>query len=315
MESQNGFKLVSRLLIAFGVMFINLFLFSILAEFLCKAFYDISISGYLANPIPDSPKTNEINAMRMFQGIVSLGTFVISAFVISLIFKERPLEYLGLDSFPKPVYLLIVPVLLIVSMPFLSWLVEMNSKLTLPAFLSGLENTLKEMELKNERMYDLMLTMDNYNQLFLNLLVMALIPALGEELFCRGVLLNVIYDYSGKFLRSVIIVALIFTLFHMQFYKFVPMMVLALLLGLFINWTHSLWASILFHFLNNTFAVAGSFYYQRGVKNILTDDTAHMPYLLTIGSFIITIALIAWINKYSKRNSEITDQRSDNTTN
>ena len=148
----------------------------------------------------------------------------------------------------------------------------------------------------------------NYTDLVLNLMVMALIPAVGEELFCRGVLLNVVYDYSGKILRSVVIVAIIFTLFHMQFYKFAPMMVLAIILGLFISWTQSIWASILFHFLNNTTAVVGNFYAQRGVKNIFTDEHANMPLLLTILSFLLTIALIIWLNKFSKPTPHITHE-------
>lgn len=308
MERQNIFKLISRLLIAFGVMFINLFLFTVLAQILCQAIYGINISSYLTTANFVSVKPNELAATRLFFAVNSIGTFVFTAFVLALVFKQKPMEYLGLSSFPKLVYLLIVPLLLIVSMPILSWLVEMNGKIVFPEFLSGIEQSLKASEEKNDKLYDLLLHMNTYSDLFLNIFVMALIPAIGEELFCRGVLLNVVYDYSGKFLRSVVIVAIIFTLFHMQFYKFMPMMVLAVILGLFINWTQSIWASILFHFLNNTTAVLGNFYSQRGVKNLLTDEYAQMPVMLTILSFLLTIALIIWLNKFSKRTAIITHE-------
>lgn len=308
MERQNIFKLISRLLIAFGVMFINLFLFTVLAQILCQAIYGINISSYLSAANFVSVKPNELGATRLFFVVNSIGTFVFTAFILALVFKQKPMEYLGLSSFPKPVYLLIVPLLLIVSMPILSWLVEMNGKIVFPEFLSGIEQSLKASEEKNDKLYDLLLHMNNYSDLFLNIFVMALIPAIGEELFCRGVLLNVVYDYSGKFLRSVVVVAIIFTLFHMQFYKFMPMMVLAVILGLFINWTQSIWASILFHFLNNTTAVLGNFYNQRGVKNLLTDEHAQMPVMLTILSFLLTIALIIWLNKFSKRTAIITHE-------
>lgn len=308
MERQNIFKLISRLLIAFGVMFINLFLFTVLAQILCQAIYGINISSYLTTANFVSVKPNELAATRLFFVVNSIGTFVFTAFVLALVFKQKPMEYLGLSSFPKLVYLLIVPLLLIVSMPILSWLVEMNGKIVFPEFLSGIEQSLKASEEKNDKLYDLLLHMNTYSDLFLNIFVMALIPAIGEELFCRGVLLNVVYDYSGKFLRSVVIVAIIFTLFHMQFYKFMPMMVLAVILGLFINWTQSIWASILFHFLNNTTAVLGNFYSQRGVKNLLTDEHAQMPVMLTILSFLLTIALIIWLNKFSKRTAIITHE-------
>ncbi|MFM9945542.1 MAG: lysostaphin resistance A-like protein [Bacteroidia bacterium] len=305
METQNIFKLISRLLIAFGVMFINLFLFTVLAQFICQAVYHVDISGYIGAGNYTTPKPNELSATRLFFCIYSIGTFVFSSFILALIFKQKPTEYLGLNSFPKPIYLIIVPVLLIVCMPFLSWLVQLNAQLELPTFLSGLEKTLKAAEDQNNNLYKLMLGMSSYIDLFINILVMALIPAIGEELFCRGVLLNLVYDYSGKILKSIVVVAIIFTLFHLQFYKFMPMMVLAVMLGLFINWTQSIWASILFHFLNNTLAVVGSFYSQRGVKNFMTDENFQMPYLLTILSFVLTIALIAWLNKFAKQNTKV----------
>lgn len=283
-------------------------LFTFIGQFICKIIYDVNIVAYLGAENFVNPNPNLVQASRLFICINSIGTFIFSSFIISLIYKEKPVKYLKLNSFPKFIYILIVPLLLVVSMPFLSWLVEINDKLTLPNFLSRLEELLQAMEEKNDKLYTLMLTMNGYSDLFLNIFVMALIPAIGEELFCRGVLLNVVYDYSGKFLRSVVIVALIFTLFHMQFYKFVPMMVLAVILGLFINWTQSIWASILFHFLNNTTAVLGNFYSQRGVKNLLTDEHAHMPVMLTILSFLLTIALVIWLNKFSKRTAGITHE-------
>ncbi len=308
MNSQNIFKLISRLLIAFGILFINLFLFTALAQFVCQAVYHINISNYIGAGNFIGARTNEIHATRLFFAIYSIGTFVFSSFILALIFKQKPTEYLGLNTFPKAIYLAIVPLLLLVSLPLLSWLVEMNNQLVFPQFLSGLEKQLKIMEDQNNKLYSLMLGMNGYSDLFINIVVMALIPAIGEELFCRGVLLNVVYDYSGKFLKSVVVVAVIFTLFHMQFYKFVPMMVLAVILGFFINWTQSIWASILFHFLNNTTAVLGNFYYQKGFKNLLTDDKAHMPIILTILSFILTIALITWVNKFSKQSTGITHE-------
>ncbi len=290
------------------MLLVNLFIFSILAEYTCRYFYQVSISNFLSSVNFANPNPNEINALRLFQGMVSIGAFIFSSFMLALIFKCKPLEYLGLNNIPKGIYLFLVPVLLIISMPFLSWLLDINSQFVFPEFMSRFENALKAAELKNEKIYTVMLTMPNFKHLIANIFVMALIPALGEELFCRGVLLNIFYDYTGKFIKSVIIVAIIFTLFHMQFYKFIPMMALAFLLGLFINWTQSLWASILFHFLNNSIAVLGSFYYQKGIKNFMTDNHQQVPYYLTIISFLLTVTFIAWITKFAKRKTPLINE-------
>jgi membrane protease YdiL (CAAX protease family) len=301
MNNQNLNKLISRILIAFGVMFINLAIFTYLAQIICENVYHIHVANFLGSTNFDHPKPNELGALRLFFAINSIGTFIVSSFIIALIFKENPVEYLGLKSFPKPIYYLIIPILLLISMPFLSWLIDINSKLQLPDFLSSIEHELKSLETKNDNLYKIMLTMPDCASLFINIIIMALIPAFGEELFCRGVLLNITYDYSGKIFKSIIIVAVIFTLFHLQFYKFMPMMILAILLGMFINWTQSIWASILFHFLNNTLAIVGSFYNQRGIKNFMTNEHASVPLILTLTSFVLTLFCLIWLNKYSKK--------------
>ena len=292
-------------MISIGVFIICLTVFIALAQLICQKIYNVDTSLFLSSHYYGTPTETELTAIRVFFSIYSIGTFIFSAFIISLIFKQKPIEYLKLNKFPKPVFLLMIPVLFIVALPLLSWLIQWNSSFVLPDFLAGIEQKLKAMEDVNNQLYALLLDMDNYTDLFANIMVMALIPAIGEELFCRGVLLNIFYEYSGKKFWSVVIVAIIFTLLHMQFYKFLPMMTLAIMLGLFINWTQSIWASIFFHFLNNTLAVCGNFYYQRGVKNLLTDEKNQIPYYLTILSFLLTIAIIVWLNKFSKREQSI----------
>lgn len=305
MEGKNIFKLISRLLIAFGVLVINLALFTALANLICQKVYFVDIASFLGDQHTETPAPDEMSAIRLFFAIYSIGTFIVSAFILSVIFRRNPVEYLRLNVFPKPVFLIIIPLLFIVFIPFLSWAIQINSTLVLPDFLHLAEQKLKAMEDKNNRLYELLLGMNNYSDLFINLIVMALIPAIGEELFCRGVLLNVFYDYSRNFLRSVVYVAIIFTFLHMQFYKIFPMMILAILLGLLIIWTQSIWASILFHCLNNSIAVLGSFYYQRGVKNVFTDEKYQLPALLIILSLAVSIFLIFRIHKYSIKNQPI----------
>jgi membrane protease YdiL (CAAX protease family) len=301
MENRNVFKFISRLLIAFGILFINLFLFTALAEYICMAVYKIDVISFSNSSNFLVASNDPVSALRLFQGIVSFGTFGISAIVISLVFKQNVFEYLGLSKKPKAIYLLAVPIVLLAFMPFLSWLIEMNGQLKLPAFMSSVEAKMSELEKRSNLMYEVLLQMDGYGTLLINLIVMALIPAVGEELFCRGVLLNIFYDYSGKVVRAVVSVAFIFTLLHLQVYKFAPMMGMAIMLGLFVNWSQSIWPSIFYHFLNNAMMVIGTFYYNRGIKNYLTDNSAHMPIILSIASFFITIALVIFLNKKSQK--------------
>lgn len=301
MNPQPSIKLISRLLLAFGVMLVNGFLFTLLAGWLCNVIYHTDIGNYISLGNFINPNQTQISATRLFIAISSIGTFLVSSLVLAVIFRQKPTEYLGLSTFPKPIYFFMVPILLMVSLPFMSWLIQWNSHLQLPGFLAGLEQKLKEFEAANEGLYTLMFGLNSMNDVVINIFVMALIPAIGEELFCRGVLLNIVFDYNGKMFRSIVIVALIFTLFHLQFYKFMPMMALAILLGLFITWTQSIWVSILYHFLNNAFVVWGAHLEQKGVKNFLTDTDAQVPFYLGLLSLLATLSLLVWLNKFSKK--------------
>ena len=295
------YKFISQILIAFGILLINLFLFSFIAELICKAVFNVDVTQMLITADFSNADKNFKNAIRVYQGITSMGAFTVSSIIISFIFKKNPIEYLKLNKISNKNILLFIPLIFFISMPFLSWLININAQLKLPESLVSLETILKNLESKNNTIYELMLMMNSYDELFINLFVMALVPALGEELFCRGVLLNIFYDYSGKFYRSILIVAVIFTVFHLQFYKFIPMVTIAFILGVFVNWTQGLWASILFHFFNNCFAIIGKYYYNKGYDNFFTNQETNIQFYFVILSFVASFALLFYLNKIYKK--------------
>lgn len=302
MEDARGLtKFITRISIAIGVLLVNMILFSLISQILTGQLFKVDLNKLLADIDHSSLSANEINALRFFQGLVSFGTFFISSIVITYLFKERPGEYLGITKPIPKVFYFYIPLLLFVSIPFFTGLFTFNQNLQFPDALSNLENYFRDMELKSDGIYKTLLKMETPAQLFINLIVMALIPAVGEELFCRGVLLNILYDFTGKFFFSVIIVGIIFTLMHLQFFKFIPMLSMAFILGLFIYWTSGIRASIFFHFLNNSLVVIGNYLHQKGFNNYFTNEQSENPLWLIAVSFVITIGLIYYIHRFNKQ--------------
>lgn len=308
MEQPKSIKFISRILISFGVLFVNMFVFSVIAVALCKQFYNVDIAKLLSLKEVSKISMDQTYALRLYQAMVSVGSFILTSIVLTYAFKQKPLEYLGLYQFPKVKYLISIPILIILASPALTWMIEFNSQLKLPPAFADFETRLKALETANNNLYEAMLKMPSSTDLFINIIVMALIPAFGEEFFCRGVLLNVLYDYNGKFMKSVIIVAIIFTILHLQVFKFLPMMALAIILGMYINYTKGLWASILFHFLNNTISVIASYFEQKGVKNFFFDNDANLPVWAIISSFVLSGLLIFILIKTSKTNTTYTNE-------
>ena len=99
------------------------------------------------------------------------------------------------------------------------------------------------------------------------------------------------------------ITAILFSAFHLQFYGFVPRMLLGVWLGYLFVWTGSLWVSIIAHTLNNSTVVGMSYLSNKGVipegfsDNLGLPAAGSFPWLATC-SLIVSIAIILWANNY-----------------
>lgn len=92
-------------------------------------------------------------------------------------------------------------------------------------------------------------------ELIISIIVLALVPAVCEEVFFRGGMQNYLYRHSGRFWVSVIIVSVIFSAVHFSIYGFLSRVALGIVLGLLYQYSGKLWLSIVAHFINNATAV------------------------------------------------------------
>jgi membrane protease YdiL (CAAX protease family) len=135
----------------------------------------------------------------------------------------------------------------------------------LPEFLSGLEEIFKDSENRAKEMTLAFLSVETTWGLLANILIIGILPAIGEELLFRGVLIRIFNERSRSYHFGIILSAFIFSAIHGQFYGFVPRFVMGCLFGYLFVWGGSLWYPIVAHFVNNTFAVL-TFYYFRGTN-------------------------------------------------
>ncbi len=102
--------------------------------------------------------------------------------------------------------------------------------------------------------------MNGAGDLVLNLFIMALLPAVGEELFFRGTFQKVLFRLSNSPWLSILISSAVFALLHGTIFKIVPILTLGSMLGTIYHYTRHLWYTIIIHFLNNGFAVFAVYY-------------------------------------------------------
>ena len=233
--------------------------------------------------------------MKIGQGIASIFMFVVPPIVYYYITREENrMQALGLRRLSSPWWLIIVAVaLMFVSIPVTTTLTTWNEGMHLGGAFSGIEKWMKELEETAQALTDKMTNVYTIGGLLLNLLVIALIPAVGEEMTFRGVIQQSLTRRMNPHI-AIILSAAIFSFFHFQFFGFFPRLFLGILLGYMFYITGSLWTSILMHFVNNGAAV--TLYYLGNIGVI--EDAEHwgetQNVWIIVASAVMTLGLIIW---------------------
>lgn len=250
--------------------------------------------GSLASIVITIAGNNSVNALRWAQAVSSTFLFIFPPIALYLFTRKQPMQQIG---FTKPNSILIMilgVVIMFASMPFNSQLAVWNENMQLPAALSKLEEIIKMTEEKAGELTEQMLDVKTFGDLIINLIVIALIAAVGEELTFRGVIQQFLTKVCKNAHVAIILSAAIFSAIHFQFYGFLPRFVLGIFLGYFFYMTKSLWTSILMHFANNALAVIAYYLNNIGVIDVDVDSMGTTVWYITILSAIACIALIVF---------------------
>jgi len=270
--------------------------FSILAFVLSYFIYGAGVIDKLSSDDPIN-----LNLIKMVQIISSLGMFVIPALVYA---KLQNRDWLGyLKIIPVPTYLaLLTIVIMFAASPALEYTTLLNKGMKLPSFLKEVEAWMLQQELKMEFLTKKFIVMNSFSSLLVNLLMLAIIPAFGEELIFRGGFQPIFTRWFRNYHVAIWLTAIIFSSIHFQFYGFLPRMFLGALFGYLFVWSGSLWLPILGHFLNNALAVFTAYWYQQQGLSIdkMFESEPSSPALISI-SLIIFIVSIRYFYRYTQK--------------
>jgi membrane protease YdiL (CAAX protease family) len=250
---------------------------------------------------PSNPETisqikpglaNTLKVLEVFGLFIFLG---LPALLFSYLAYPKPFTYLGLHKANVPLLMVLGGIVLLSALPLTAWLELVNSR------LPGTES-MKAFSKQYEALSTMMLSGTTWPDLLFNVFVIAITPALLEEIFFRGCLQQILLSwFKNKPLMPLLITAVVFSLFHFDMSGFIPRTFLGLLLGLGYYYSGSLWVPILMHFLNNAVAVVGYFLYKQHYISInLMDKTEHVPFVWILGS-VSAMLFFGWL---FLRNSE-----------
>ncbi|MGV3559178.1 CPBP family intramembrane glutamic endopeptidase [Larkinella arboricola] len=198
----------------------------------------------------------------------------------------------------------LVALLTITFMPFNGLIIEWNQNLDFPDALRGLEEWMKQ---KEDQISELTTFLTNFSsplELVIALVVIAIIPGIGEEVLFRGLLQRKLAQWTGNVHVAIWVAAIIFSAIHVQFYGFVPRVLLGALFGYLYVWSGNLWVAILAHAVNNGFTVFMVWLYHRKMISIDIENTDSVPWTGAVISLILTIGFLVFFRKSNQSSSQ-----------
>jgi uncharacterized protein len=213
--------------------------------------------------------------------------FLIPSIVWAMIYyKKQWTSYLNLRFRPTWIYVLAGIAFLMVAYPLVAKTSEWNQSVDLPGWMESMENQTAEILKK-------ILTMNTVGALLMNILVIAIIPGIGEEFVFRGIIQKEFQSYLKNPYVAIIISSIIFSALHLQFEGFLPRFVLGMILGLLYYWTGNIWVNIAVHAFNNGLQVLLTYFYPSMADQDLESAVPVKWYVLIV-SLGFTIALGYW---------------------
>lgn len=244
--------------------------------------------------VVSNPTEEYALALMWMNNVSQVFTFLLPALAFVLLFGKssvngfmlQPVALISLVG--AAVFILISGGVIDLSSQFNKWLIPVGS---------SLEQWAKPMEEAAEVLTKTILSTNDTLSLMMTFFSIAIIPAVCEELAFRGVMQPLIAKATRNVHIAIWLTAIMFSLFHMQFYGFLPRVLIGVLLGYIVIWSGSLWPSILAHFVNN--ATAFFLYQKYGSMEAPEDSFQNQWYVYAI-SIVLTVLFILWFRKRSK---------------
>jgi membrane protease YdiL (CAAX protease family) len=262
---------------------------------------DILSDPSLLSNIESNPTM--IKSMKLLQVSISLCGMVLPAWFFPKALEQNSATFLKTNTKTSSLNFFFAIAIILISIPFVSWLIEMNARLQLPASLAALEAKLKASEEAAAELTKAFIASTTTSELLLNLVVVAIIPAIAEEFLFRGALQQFFMHCFKNIHFAVIISAAIFSAFHGQVYGFMPRWVLGILLGYLFAYSGSVWPGVLAHFANNALTLSVThFKLDQSDLAILKEDY-HFPLYAVVLSAIFCLVILYLLKRNQPLNN------------
>lgn len=277
-------------------------IFTSFASYIVESFYGLSTEELINFSSPD-PIPNQSDGLKLFQLISAIGFFVLPSLLMAQALSSHPEEYLGLTQKPKVLNFFLSIALLLAALPIVEALIYVNEQLPFMGYFSdALDN-----QRTNQNIL-LMTEMSSLGGFAFTFTVMAIIPAVGEELMFRGILQNLLLKMRNNIHFAAVFTGAIFGILHGQPTHFLGLFALGTLFGYLKEWTKTLWIPIVLHLINNGSLLVQMYFFDVKPEAYLETAESQSPETITLLLAIGTAAAIIFYFLKQYKNSKTITQ-------
>ncbi|MDO7884665.1 CPBP family intramembrane glutamic endopeptidase [Hymenobacter cheonanensis] len=287
-----------QLLMLLGLAVAGLCLAALLALVLVSALYGVSMLQFSSLAAMPDQYPHGWDALMLYQGLVLAGAGA-GALLLPRLLGQSAASYFSPRRLGAAWWLGAAGLVIICSVPFLSALVSWNASAHFPGALHGFELWARDKEDQAAGLTKFLTDFNSPGRLLVGLLVIAIVPAVAEELVFRGGVQRCLVAWFGSRHVGVWLAAAIFSAIHVQFFGFVPRFVLGLVLGYLYEWSGNIVVSMAAHFTQNAFQLV-LLYLAQGKhlpSSFDPDATQALPWPAVLASAVLTAGLLYWLHQ------------------
>ena len=248
-------------------------------------------------------RNSDVGFLKYILIIQDISLFLVPSIIILVMMKPGSSTGLSELKIPHLKETGLVIILALCILPVTSFTEQINAGMHLPEWLSGVEKWMVEKEDHANNIINQVMISPAFGTMILNLFIIAILPALAEEILFRGVLQKILYNLFKSGHVAIWVTAFIFSTIHFQFFGFIPRFILGLVFGYLFFWSGTLWLPVISHFVNNAVPVVVA--YIQGMEKF--DAPVDTPLLKQAIALPLPILISLIILFYFRNNSMNTD--------
>lgn len=254
-------------------------------------------------------KPENVSVNRLLQIFTTFLVMALPAFLSTYAAGGDAMQKIGFRQKSGIVQLGIVILMVFFGFMLGDALSELNKIIPLSA---DLEKTFKQMEDNYSDEVMAIASMKSFADYFLSLVVLAVLPAIFEEMLFRGSLQQIMIGITSNAFLGILITSIIFSAIHISYYGFLPRLALGMMLGYIFYFSKNLWLSIAGHFLQNAYTLTILYLYSHEGKTPNDAFEEYFPWYYGLVGAVAIVFLFMFFkkdsNKYVALTSPVTEE-------